>query len=112
MNWIALNNEEQLKDINTISGDKYVLIFKHSTRCPTSSMALNRLERNWSDDMNDNVTPYYLDLVRFRSISNLVAQAYNVVHESPQVLLIKGNECVFDTSHMDISVNNIKDQMH
>lgn len=112
MNWTELKSEEQLKEIHTISDSKYVLIFKHSTRCPTSSMALNRLERNWKDSLNDQVTPYYLDLVQFRSISNQIAQDYQVVHESPQVLLIKGGKSVFDTSHMNISVHSIKEQMH
>ena len=112
MNWTALENEEQLNEINTISEDKFVLIFKHSTRCPTSSMALNRLERNWADDLNNNISPYYLDLVAFRSISNQIAENYNITHESPQVLVIKSGACVFDTSHMAISAAIIKEQIH
>jgi bacillithiol system protein YtxJ len=112
MDWIALNNEEQLIEINTISNEKFVLIFKHSTRCPTSSMALNRLERNWDDNLNAKISPYYLDLVSFRSISNQLAKNYQIVHESPQALLIKAGKCIFDTSHMAISVDSIKAQMH
>ena len=112
MNWIELSSKDQLKEINTISNQKPVLIFKHSTRCPTSSMALNRLERNWNDDLSNEITPYYLDLVRYREISNQITSDYQVIHESPQVLIIKGGKSTFDTSHMAISVEAIKDQIH
>ncbi len=110
MNWTALNNEEQLEEINNASNEKHILIFKHSTRCPTSAMALNRLERNWDDSLA--ITPYYLDLVSFRSISNKIAADYNIVHQSPQVLIIKEGKCIFDTSHLSISVDSIKEQIN
>ena len=109
MNWIALNTEEQLQEINKLSKDGFVLIFKHSTRCPTSAMALNRLERNWEDELA--ISPYYLDLVSYRSISNKIALDYNVVHQSPQVLIIKNGKSIFDTSHLSISVDEIKEQI-
>ena len=112
MNWIALNNEDQINEINTISDQKFVLIFKHSTRCPTSSMALSRLERNWSEDLYNEITPYYLDLVQYRSISSKISTDYKVIHESPQIIIIKGGKSTFDTSHMAISVDIIKDQIH
>ena len=112
MKWIALNSEEQLKEINTSSEEKHYLIFKHSTRCPTSSMALNRLERNWNEELYKEITPYYLDLVKFRSVSDKTASNYNVTHESPQILIIKGGKCIYNTSHMAISVDAIKEQIH
>jgi len=112
MKWSTLNSEEQIKEINIISDDKPVLIFKHSTRCPTSSMALNRLERKWTDELNNDITPFYLDLIKFRNISNSLATDYNIAHESPQILIIKGGKCVYNTSHMDISVDAIKEHIH
>lgn len=112
MEWTALDNENQIEEINHLSVEKHVLIFKHSTRCPTSSMALNRLERKWNDELSKQITPYYLDLVQFRSVSTKTATDYNVVHESPQILIIKDGKCIYDTSHMSISVDVIKEQIH
>ena len=93
MNWIALNNEEQLDAISKLSFTKPVVIFKHSTRCSISTMAKARLDRA---EQPDGVDFYYLDLLNYRSLSNKIASVFSVHHESPQVLLIKNAECVYE----------------
>lgn len=101
MNWNKLTSDAQLAQIKEESTRQPVLIFKHSTTCSISAMALSRMERNWSDQLG--VKPYYLDLQANRRISNDVSQEFGVEHESPQVLLIRNGECVYDASHMGIS---------
>lgn len=101
MNWNKLTDETQLATIKEESAGQPVLIFKHSTTCSISAMAYSRMERNWNDAAG--IKPYYLDLLRFRSISNRIVSEFGVEHESPQVLLIHNGECVYDASHMGIS---------
>jgi len=108
MNWIQLSNEAQINDINTESASVPVFIFKHSTRCSISSMALNRMEKV---DHTDDAKFYYLDLLKHRNISDKIAQVYQVHHESPQVLLIVNGECVYEETHNGINAAEIKDQM-
>ena len=50
---------------------------------------------------------YYLDLINYRSISKKIEELYDVSHESPQVLVIKKGECVYDESHMSITMKDI-----
>jgi bacillithiol system protein YtxJ len=107
MNWIELKNLQQLEDIKQQSEQHPVLIFKHSTRCSTSRMTLDRLERNWNSKEMTAVTPYFLDLITFREISNLVAAQFHVEHESPQVIIISKGQAVLDLSHFEIDYNNI-----
>jgi bacillithiol system protein YtxJ len=107
MNWITLNDEGALEEIRSKSSDKPQVIFKHSTRCSISSMAKNRLDRA---DQPEGIDFYYLDLISNRNLSNKVAEVFNVEHESPQILLIKGGECVYDESHMGISIDEIAEQ--
>ena len=66
MDWNILENLSQLEEIKQKSGDKPVLIFKHSTRCSISGMAWDRLKRNWKKEDSEKVTPYFLDLIRHR----------------------------------------------
>lgn len=106
MKWINLTNIEQLTEIDQQSFNKPQLIFKHSTRCGISSMVLSRLERSKAPD---NVDCYFLDLIRHRDISNTVAKEYDVYHESPQLLVIKNGECVYDESHYAISFEAIEE---
>ena len=102
MNWTQLESPEQLNQIKQQQG--YSLIFKHSTRCSISMMAKRRFELDW-EDLPADMPLYFLDLIRYRDISNQVAQIFQVHHESPQLLLIKDGECILDQSHSGISVD-------
>jgi bacillithiol system protein YtxJ len=103
MEYIELSNKEQLKEVDSKSFEfnKGVLIFKHSRRCSISQMALGRFSRDW-DYQEDTFPIYFLDLISFRDVSNEIAEKYEVMHESPQILLIKDGKCIYSASHMDI----------
>ena len=102
MNWISLTSIDQLKDIQRQSNERPQVIFKHSTRCSISSMVLKRLERETAPDSMDF---YYLDLIKYRNISDGVSDTFGISHESPQILLIKNGECVYDESHYGITID-------
>ncbi|MBW8683683.1 bacillithiol system redox-active protein YtxJ [Chitinophaga rhizophila] len=104
MNWIPLTTETQLTEIKETSVTRPVVIFKHSTRCSISAVAKSRLERAAAPD---TISFYYLDLIKFRDISNRIAADYNIPHESPQVLLIRNGECVYDESHSGITMDDL-----
>lgn len=107
LNWQKLNTIEQLQNLKEESKKHPILIFKHSIRCSISSMALSRLEREWSEDLN-KIQPYYLDLITYRQVSNAVETEFGVYHESPQMIVLDGGEVVFDASHMSISTEPLK----
>lgn len=109
IDWIDLNSMEQLNEIVKESQEIPVAIFKHSTRCAISSMAKSRLERNW--DMGESVKMYYLDLIRYRDISNQIAGQFNVEHQSPQIILIKNGEVVYHDSHSGIEQEVLKNNL-
>jgi bacillithiol system protein YtxJ len=107
MQWIHLNDETQLNEIVQKSSEKPQVIFKHSTRCSISSVALNRLQKAGFPQQIDF---YYLDLITHRNISNKIAELFKVQHESPQVLLIKEGKCIYDESHLSISMDELEEQ--
>ncbi|MEB2774017.1 bacillithiol system redox-active protein YtxJ [Algoriphagus sp. D3-2-R+10] len=107
MNWNKLTETGQLKEIKALSEQKPVLIFKHSTRCSISSMSLDRLLRKWNDTDFEKITPYFLDLIAYCELSELVAREFQIPHESPQVLLIKNGEVIYDNSHFGISYSDL-----
>jgi len=104
MQWINLTDIAQL---NAIKNDvNYSVIFKHSTRCSVSMMAKKRFELDW-DTLPKQIKLYFLDLISHRTISAEIAELFQVHHESPQLLLIKNGECILDTSHGDISAEEV-----
>jgi bacillithiol system protein YtxJ len=110
INWIPIQDISQVEEIKAYSGQVPCLIFKHSTRCSISTVARYRLEGDW--DVPEEVTRvYFLDLIAYRDVSNYIAETFEVYHESPQVLLIRGGECVFDASHLDITVPELREMI-
>ena len=105
--WINVTSTEQLSDVLHNIGDKPVLLFKHSTRCSISSMALNSFERNWTDE-GDLCDLFYIDLLQHRDVSQLVAELTGVVHQSPQAIVIKGKEIVYEGTHSGIDARRIE----
>jgi bacillithiol system protein YtxJ len=106
INWIALTDLGQLNEIMDLSHEQPVAIFKHSTRCSISRMALKQFENEF--DLEGSVTPYFLDLLNHRDISNEIATRFDVYHQSPQLLLIKKGKSVYDASHSDIDAVELK----
>jgi bacillithiol system protein YtxJ len=109
MNWIQLTDLGQLNEISMLSNEKPVIIFKHSTRCSISRMALKQFENEF--DLKDEVEVYLLDLLEHRDISNEIATRFNVYHQSPQLLLIKEGKSVYDVSHSDIDAGELKGKL-
>jgi bacillithiol system protein YtxJ len=108
MNWITLNNSQQLEEIKEKSKQRPQVIFKHSTRCSISSMAKGRLDRSTPPQDTDF---YFLDLIAHRNISDQISQEFDVFHESPQILVITNGECVYDESHASINMDGIKEMV-
>jgi bacillithiol system protein YtxJ len=106
VNWTELTDLLQLTELTAISKEKPVVIFKHSTRCSISRMALKQFEKEY--DLEDAVDAYFLDLIAHRDISNEIASRFNVYHESPQLILIKNGQAVYDVSHSDIDAEALK----
>ena len=102
MEWTSLEKEEQLDQLVQSSSNQPQVIFKHSTRCIISSLAKDRIEKYNHSDLDF----HYLDLIKYRQLSNLIADKFNVYHQSPQVLIIKNGECVFDESYGGINIQD------
>jgi bacillithiol system protein YtxJ len=98
--WRQLTDLGQLNEIVDLSNEKVVLIFKHSTRCSISRFALKQFENEFN--LEDKITPYFIDLLNHRDVSNEIANRFDVFHQSPQILLIKNGKAIFSTSHDDI----------
>jgi bacillithiol system protein YtxJ len=108
MNWLSLESISQIDELIEKSYTKPILIFKHSTRCSISTTALDRIERKWRTDKMDHVEAYYLDLIRFRDVSNAIEKELNVFHQSPQAIVLVKGEVVYDDSHFSINYDDIR----
>lgn len=105
LSWNILEHIDQLDKIIQNSWEKPVLIFKHSTRCIISKSALRSFENEF--DLEDKIALYFLDLLQYRNISNEIAETFGVIHQSPQILLLKNGVVVYHASHEQINASSI-----
>lgn len=106
VNWMPLETMLHLDDKVKHSFEKPVLVFKHSTRCSISRMVLKQFENGFH--LEESITPYFLDLLEHRNISNEIASQFGVQHQSPQVIVIKDGIAVYNASHESIAVEDLK----
>lgn len=109
INWIPLTNLDQLNEIVSASNEKPVAIFKHSTRCSISRFALKQFENEF--ESADATDTYFLDLIEHRDVSNEIANRFQVMHQSPQLLLIKNGKSVYDASHDGIDAKDLAERL-
>ncbi len=108
LNPYILKDNNQIQEIIEMSKNpnyKGVFVFKHSTRCSVSYMAYKGLKSAWN--FGDDMPIFYLDLIKFRNISNQLAEKFGVKHQSPQMLMIKDGVCVNNTSHFNVNVDTL-----
>jgi len=105
--WLRLTRLEQLSEIKEQSKGKPVAIFKHSTTCGISKMALRNFERAYTLT-DEQMKLYYLDLKAFRDVSDEVGYTFQVIHQSPQLIVIKNGVAVAHASHHSIRAEELQ----
>lgn len=103
--WINIESVQQLNEVLDINSPKTKLFFKHSTRCSISSMALKFFESDWIG--NEDVECYFIDLIAYREVSNELAKQTHVEHQSPQVIVLKEKNVIYNASHQSIDAEKI-----
>ena len=95
--WQELTAVNQLSEIDKKSKTRAQFIFKHSTRCGISRMVMNQFVSMYDVEMNADL--YYLDLLSFRDVSDEVGYKFQVMHQSPQLIVVKNGQTVAHASH-------------
>tara|TARA_R110002049_G_scaffold122342_4_gene277183 strand:+ start:1473 stop:1811 length:339 start_codon:yes stop_codon:yes gene_type:complete len=110
INWELLTSIDQVDYVASNASDDIYVVLKHSTRCSISSMAKNRLEQKWNQKLPVSKV-FFLDLIQYRHVSDYIASMFNIVHESPQLLLFKNGKVIYHASHNAISVSQLEAQL-
>lgn len=110
--WQRITSLEELEAAIEKSQEKYVVLFKHSTRCIISKTVLRNFEKEVQNNHPHDFEFYYLDLLNYRNISNAIAEKLEVTHQSPQIIVLKNKEAIYNASHESISLNSINKKIH
>lgn len=106
----SLHKPEVWEKVLKESHEQPVILFKHSNSCPVSADAHNRIKKlDRQDVVAENM--YILIVQNAREISDLVAEDLNVKHESPQIIIIRNGESVYNVSHGDIDAEKVAQEL-
>ena len=106
MIWNDLNEKTQLDELIDRSNEEYVCIFKHSTRCHISAMVKSRLESS-SDEVIQSQPFFLINVLKNRTVSDQVASTFDLIHESPQLLVLKNRQLIHHSAHTGITADRI-----
>lgn len=105
-NWKQISNESDIDAIITKSHQYPQIIFKDSISCGISAYAKSRLQEG-NELMIVKADFNYLDLLQYRSISNYIAKTLNIIHQSPQIIIVKNGDAIHMVSHHSIEPDKI-----
>ena len=106
-NWKEFKSEEELDLIIKKSNTRSQIIFKDSVSCGISAHAKHKLVTG-NDKLIAKADFNYLDLLSYRSISNLIATKLDVQHQSPQIIVLKNEVPVYTVTHQNIDPDKIE----
>jgi bacillithiol system protein YtxJ len=100
------NHFVRIKDTNAFdelanrSKDRPVVIFKHSLTCPISAAAYDQMSR-----FDGEVA--LIEVQRARALSNEIENRLSVQHASPQVIVLRSGQVVWNASHFKITADAV-----
>jgi len=103
-----ITSESEWEQALEASGDKPVLVLKHSTTCPVSAAALEEYESYLEDKPAENVDYLLVKVIESRPVSNKIAEDLHVKHESPQIILVKDKQKYWAASHWSVTKKHMK----
>lgn len=94
-----LRSIDEFQEVLERSLERPVMLFKHSTRCGTSSFALAEFQDYAREAAPRGVECAQVLVVEDRPVSSFIAEQLGVRHASPQVILIRDGRAVWSESH-------------
>jgi bacillithiol system protein YtxJ len=103
-----LTSDADWQDALTQSERTKVLVFKHSSSCPVSGQAHAEMTELAEEE---DVLVYKVVVQDNRSVSNEIEDDLDVRHETPQAILLRDRTPVFDTSHFNVTVDTLREEL-
>ncbi|MGH9930032.1 MAG: bacillithiol system redox-active protein YtxJ [Pyrinomonadaceae bacterium] len=98
--FVKVTDTASLAEMTDRSKERPVVIFKHSLTCPISAAAYEQMA-----EFEGEVA--LVEVQRARKLSEEIEDRLGVAHESPQVIILRNGEVVWNASHFKITANAV-----
>lgn len=110
-NYQEIESIEQWESLLEQSGERAVLLLKHSTACPISGAAFKEF-KVYTRKPKRPIVCALVKVIESRPVSNDIEAKLGIKHESPQALLIRDGQTLWHASHWDITFERIEQQVN
>lgn len=100
-----LKEKEDWEDAKEASKTRPVIIYKHSNNCGSCTRMDKTLKVVLGEA--DISSVYRVTVQEARTVSNIIERELGVIHETPQVIIIRGGEAFYYASHHEIDALDI-----
>ena len=94
--FVRVTEPGAIEKLTEQSKERPVVIFKHSLTCPISAAAFDQMEL-----FEGSVS--LIEVQKARELSNEIEARLGVRHESPQVIVLRNGQVVWNASHFKIT---------
>lgn len=101
----SLSSLAACTDVDELMREDLVAIFKHSTACPVSWAAHSQVTRFLRE--NPGAPVRMVRVIQERALSQKIAAAIGLRHESPQLIVLRRGEVISSASHGQITAENL-----
>ena len=115
-----MNEITEIKDVkqweaikSNLEASEELVIFKYSPICSISA-SVEMDFNSWQSGLAEDVKLKFarVNVIKARDASRRIAEDINVLHQSPQVIWLKGNaEVKWSASHFDITKESLGAQL-
>ena len=94
--FVKITDTRTFEELTKRSKERPVVIFKHSLTCPISAGAYDQMAK-----FEGEVA--LIEVQRSRELSTEIENRLGVAHESPQVIVLRNGQVIWDASHFRIT---------
>ena len=98
--FVKVTDTTAFEELADRSKERPVVIFKHSLTCPISAGAYDEMA-----DFEGEVA--LVEVQRARDLSREIEQRLGIAHESPQVIVLRNGQVVWNASHFNITADAV-----
>lgn len=110
-NYTEIDSIEEWSTLLEQSGERALLLLKHSTACPISGAAFKEF-KVYTRKPKRPIVCALVKVIESRPVSDEIETKTGLKHESPQILLIQDGELLWNASHWDITFERIEQQVN
>jgi bacillithiol system protein YtxJ len=98
--FVKIIDAKSFEEMADRSKERPVIIFKHSLTCPISATAYDQMT-----EIECEIA--LIEVQRARELSREIENRLGVAHESPQVIVLRNGQVVWNASHFKITAKAV-----